>query len=104
MEEQLDKSLIQKEIAKLVSGQSNENLAILNICEIIEVVSKKRHLLEFSIYIEDDFDYNEILFPNEKYIDRYIILNNFAKNQNENIKNIHGICHISDEEFERQIK
>ena len=41
MEEQLDKSLIQQEIAKLLSGQSNENLAILNICEIVEVVSKK---------------------------------------------------------------
>lgn len=101
MEERL---LIEQELAKMKSEYQDITLTALNICEIIEIASKRRILIEFSKYVEKDFEYNGLHFPNERYIDRYLKLETYAKKQNKNIKNIFGLWHISDEDFKKQIE
>lgn len=98
-----DRLLVEQELAKMKSEYQDITLTALNICEIIEIASKRRILIEFSKYVEKDFEYNELHFPNETYIDRYLKLETYARKQNKNIENIFGLWQISDEDFKKQI-
>jgi len=100
MEERL---LIEQELTKMKSEYQDITLTVLNICEIIEIASKRRILLEFSEYVKKDFEYNQIHFPNKTYIDRYLKLETYARKQNKNLQNVFGLWQISDDEFKKLI-
>lgn len=102
-----ERILIQQELIKLKEGLINIHIATFNIEEIIEIISKRRILVDFTKYIEDDFDDYGALFPNVSYIDKYLKVHNWLTKQNKNMVLLGKAGFLDDlteEEFNEKLK